>query len=70
MAQENKKDATLWQYQITGYYFADGERKRFEEYVYAENNSIAMERVIGKYAWSESLDGKTFKLDVIHYECW
>ena len=70
MAQENKKNTILWQYQITGNYFADDERRRFEEYIYAEDNSIAMEQVIGKYAWATSLEGKTFKLDVIHYECW
>ena len=67
---ENSKQVKLWQYQITGYYFADGERRRFEEYPFAEDNSKAMEQVIGKIAWKTSLEGKKFELDVIHYECW
>lgn len=60
----------LYKYQISGYYFADDEGKRFEEYVYAQNSIEAMKIVIGDIAWNESLEGRTFKLDFIHYECW
>lgn len=67
----------LYQYRITGYYYTGyagslekDEYKRFEEIVWAENNTVAMEMVIGKNAWAESLNGRTFQLDVIHYDCW
>lgn len=68
MAQENKKNVALWEYQITGYYFADDERKRFEDIIMATDNIEAMQIAIGIHAWAESLKGRTFKLDVIHYE--
>lgn len=48
----------------------EDEYKHFEEIVWAENNTVAMEMVIGKNAWAESLNGRTFQLDVIHYDCW
>jgi hypothetical protein len=58
----------MFSYEISGYYFANDERKRFEEIVDARDNTEAMEMVIGAYAWKESLAGNTFKLDTIHYE--
>lgn len=70
MTGQNTKEAKMWKYTISGYYFADDERKYFYEELFATDNSVAMEQVIGKYAWAESLEGKTFKLDVIHYDCW
>lgn len=64
MAQE------MYKYQISGYYFAGEERKHFEDTIIASDNIEAMQIAIGKYAWQESLEGNTFKLDVIHYDCW
>lgn len=60
----------MYKYNISGYYFANEERKHFEKIVEAEDNFKAMQQVIGELAWHESLEDKTFKLDVIHYECW
>ena len=68
--KDHTKETKLWQYRISGYYFANEERKHFDEVIFAEDNHKAMEQVIGKYAWQESLEDKTFKLDVIHYDCW
>ena len=56
-------------YEISGYYFADAERKHFQDEVLAESNTQAMQLVIGNYAWQESIEGHTFKLDCIHYVC-
>ena len=58
-----------YMYNISGYYFANDERKYFYEDIEAEDNFQAMKLVIGKLAWKESNDGNTFKLDLIHYEC-
>lgn len=58
----------MYTYNISGYYFANDERKYFNEDVTAENNSEAMANVIGHIAWQESIKGNTFKLDTIHYE--
>ena len=66
----NGQEVKIYNYQISGYYYAGNERKRFEEIVPARDNIEAMQIVIGKIAWHESLEGNTFKLDVIHYECW
>lgn len=60
----------MYKYQISGYYFAGKERKHFSEIIVATDNIEAMQIAIGKYAWQESLEGNTFKLDVIHYDCW
>ena len=69
MAREKTKQVKMYQYRITGYYYAGEEHKRFDEELWAENNSIAMERVIGMYALMETLTGNPFVLDVIHYDC-
>lgn len=58
-----------YSYTISGYYFADNERIHFEESLEAEDNYQAMQLVIGELAWHTSIEHKTFKLDVIHYEC-
>ena len=63
-------EVTMYEYNISGYYFSNDERKHFEKIVKAEDDVEAMKKVIGELAWHESLDGNTFKLDVIHYECW
>lgn len=55
-------------YTISGYYYSNDEKKYFYEEVEAIDNIEAMQIVIGKYAWKESLDGNTFKLDFIHYD--
>lgn len=65
----------LYQYNISGYYLAIDskgkcEKKHFEEIVSAKDNVDAMRMVIGEFAWNESLLGNTFKLDMVHYECW
>lgn len=60
----------MYKYKISGYYFAGEERKYFNEVVMATDNIEAMQIAIGIYAWNESLEGNTFKLDVIHYDCW
>ena len=57
-----------YRYYISGYYFANGERKHFGEELMAEDNIEAMQKVIGMLAWGESLEGNNFKLDTIHYE--
>lgn len=59
-----------YQYKISGYYFADDELIHFEEVLPAEDNYQAMQLVIGERALRVSLEGKTFKLDLIHYECY
>lgn len=59
----------LYEYEISGYYFANDERRHFEKHVTAKENVAAMAEVIGFLAWATSLDGKTFKLEHIHYEC-
>lgn len=64
------KQAELYEYNISGYYFANDERKHFEKELWARDNIEAMKIVIGELAWQESLLGNTFKLDTIHYECW
>ena len=61
---------TTYKYRISGYYFAGQERKHFEDIIIASDNIEAMQIAIGMYAWHESLEGNTFKLDVIHYDCW
>ena len=56
-------------YAISGYYTINGnEQKHFHEEIEAKNNIEAMEIVIGKLAWDESLKGNTFMLDLIHYD--
>ena len=72
MARETTKQVKMYKYRITGYYYVGEEHKRFEEELWAEDNIKAMEQVIGKYAWKEALNyfsGRTFMLDVIHYNC-
>ena len=59
-----------YKYIISGFYFAGDERRHFYEIVEEENNSKAMEVVIGRLAWNTSVDeNKSFQLDFIHYEC-
>ena len=65
-----RKFAEMYQYEISGYYFANGdERTHFYHIVEATDECEAMEMVVGKIALSESRAGNSFKLDVIHYEC-
>ena len=64
------KMAEMYLYEISGYYFANGERKHFRKELYATDDCEAMKIVIGELAWHESIEGNTFKLDMIHYECW
>ena len=59
----------MFKYNISGYYFSNDERKYFNEEVISNTNTNAMALVIGRIAWEESLEGNTFKLDTIHYEC-
>lgn len=54
----------LSKYTISGFYFAGGVRNRFCEEVYAESHGKAVDLVIGKYAWIESLVGNSFKFDL------
>ena len=56
-------------YEIGGYYFSNDERKGFNEIVEAQDNIEAMQKVIAEIALNESIEDRTFKLDVIHYEC-
>lgn len=63
-------EVKMYGYIISGYYFANDERKHFEKIVKAEDDIEAMKKVIGELAWHESLEGNTFKLDFIHYDCW
>lgn len=63
------KNVEMYLYEISGYFFADNERKHFCKELYAQDNSEAMAIVIGQLAWNASLEDKAFKLDVIHYEC-
>lgn len=57
-----------YNYEISGWYIANGERKHFNVGIQAESNSQAMEIVVGRLAWDESLKGNSFRLDMIHYE--
>ena len=63
----------MYEYRISGYYTSInniGEEidKHFYEEVTADTNINAMQTVIGKYAWLESIDGNFFRLDFIHYD--
>lgn len=58
----------MYTYNISGWYFSNDMRLPFNKDVEAKNNIEAMKMVIGEIAWKESLEGNTFKLDVIHYE--
>lgn len=60
----------IYEYAISGYYYAGEERKHFWELVKAPDNSIAMDMVVGKIARAVSLDGKAFRLEFIHYDVW
>ena len=67
------KTTELYKYEISGYYLATDvkgktERVHFSEEVWAKDNVEAMKIVVGNLAWNESDDGRTFLLDVIHYE--
>lgn len=57
-----------YNYEISGWYIANGERKHFDVEIQAESNTQAMEIVIGRLAWEEGLKGNSFLLDMIHYE--
>jgi hypothetical protein len=59
----------MYKYEISGYYFSNDERKPFNEIVEAQDNIQAMQKVIAEIALNESIEDRTFKLDVIHYEC-
>lgn len=43
-------------------------QKRFCEEINSDTSSNAMQMVIGKYAWLETIDGNFFRLDFIHYD--
>lgn len=59
----------LYEYTISGYYYSNEERVHFHrENVQAEDEIEAMKKIVGQIAWDESLDGNTFRLDVIHYD--
>ena len=64
------KTIEIYEYAISGYYYADTEKMHFREVVKAENNSVAMDMVVGKIAREVSLEGKAFRLDCIHYDIW
>lgn len=55
-------------YKISGWYIANRKRKRFDVEIQAESYTQAIEIVIGKLAWEESLKRNSFLLDIIHYE--
>lgn len=62
----------MYEYIIRGWYIStkpNGEEieKHFSETIHADTNTEAMQMVIGKYAWLESKDGNTFRLEFIHY---
>ena len=67
MTSLNQKQ--FYKYEISGYYFNGEGRIHFEEVVEATDNIEAMKIVIGGIAWKESLNGNSFLLDTIHYEC-
>lgn len=59
----------LYKYNISGYYKINNtEKKHFSEDVCATDNFIAIEIVLGKIAWEESLKGNSVLFDVFHYE--
>lgn len=58
----------MYRYQISGYYFEEGERKHFYEEVEATDNIEAMKIVLGDLMWKAGLEDKAVRLDVIHYE--
>lgn len=64
------KTVEIYEYAISGYYYADGEEMHFWEIVKAEDNSVAMDMVVGRIAREVSLEGKAFRLDCIHYDIW
>lgn len=57
-----------YNYEISGWYIVNEERKHFDVEIQAESNTQAIEIVVGKLAWEESLKGNSFLLDMIHYE--
>lgn len=57
-----------YNYEISGWYIANGERKHFDVGIQADNNTQAMEIVVGRLALEEGLKGNSFLLDMIHYE--
>lgn len=68
------KEAILYRYRITGYYW-HGDcgievKDRFEEIVYAVDEIVAMQQVLGKLAWHCSLEDETFRMEFIHYDVW
>jgi len=58
----------MYEYEISGYYFAGEERKHFSELVKAVSNTVAMDMVVGRIAREVSREEKTFRLEFIHYE--
>ena len=58
----------MYSYRISGTYYSDDELKHFDEIIRAQSNITAMQIAIGAYAWEESLDGHSFRLDTIHYD--
>lgn len=64
----NEETKTLFKFNVSGYYFAGNERKYFNNDVFATDEFTASEMVIGKYAWYESINGNSLKIDCMHYE--
>lgn len=60
----------MYKYRISGDYYADDKLIYFEDVVSAPENYTAMQMVVGKYAWQESLQHHTFKLRYLHYDVW
>lgn len=60
----------MYRYNISGYYKVNGTEKEkyFSEDVCAEDNIVAMQMVLGKVAWEESLEGNSVCFDRFHYE--
>lgn len=60
----------MYKYNVSGYYKVNGteEEKYFNEDVCAVDNIVAMQMVLGKVAWEESLEGNSVMFDRFHYE--
>ncbi len=59
-----------YKYNISGYYKVNGteEEKYFNQDIEATSNTEAIEMVLGKIAWKESLEGDSVMFDRFHYE--
>lgn len=66
------KTVTQYQYIISGSYFTNGgERRYFHEWVWATDNTQAMQIVLGEIFWktAKEFNNSMAKLENIHYEC-